>query len=214
MRQRKRRRLALLLALLAALAAAYCVARSRLHTIIADLAATQMDSVISTIINVSINEQIENGAIDYDRMVDFEKSAAGEITALKTNMAEVNHLKTEILNIVNGKLAELQAQPLEIPLGNVILPEFFAGHGPAFPIEVVSITTSGADFENEFLEAGINQTMHRILMNVAVVVTFLAPGGARTVTVSSHVVVAETVLVGNVPASYVTVDGLATNQGA
>ena len=214
MRRKKRRRLLLLLLLVAFIVGAslYSIARSRLFHIVSDMAATQMDSVISTLINVAINEQIEIGTIDYDRMVSFEKNASGEVTALKTNMSEVNHLKTEILNILNAKLELLQAQPIGIPLGNVILPEFFSGRGPELPVEIVSITTSGADFENQFSEAGINQTLHRILMNVEVVVTFLAPGGAKTITVSSRVVVAETVLVGNVPQSYVTIDGLQTQQ--
>ena len=72
-------------------------------------------------------------------------------------------------------------------------------------MRVLSISSSDADFTNDFSEAGINQTAHRIIMDVSITMTILTPVGAESVTVTSGVVVAETVIVGQVPNSYVNV---------
>ena len=94
-----------------------------------------------------------------------------------------------------------------LPLGSVFLPELFSGTGPKLPVKVMSISRSDAEFRNEFKEAGINQTLQQIMMDVIITMTILTPVGTETVTTVSEVVVAETVVVGNVPDSYVNVDG-------
>ena len=72
-------------------------------------------------------------------------------------------------------------------------------------MKVMSISSSDADFRNLFAEAGINQTSHQIMMDVHITMTILTPVGAESVEATSAVVVAETVIVGNVPQSYVNV---------
>ena len=81
--------------------------------------------------NDAIARQIANGTIQYDRIVYFEKNLDGRITALKTNMSEINHLKTDILNIINDEILALDTADIGIPLGSLFLPEFFSGKGPA-----------------------------------------------------------------------------------
>ena len=77
-----------------------------------------------------------------------------------------------------------------------------AGRGPDVHIKVLSVGSPTAEFENRFTDAGINQTKHQILLNVDVNVQMLMPGYTRTITVSSTLSVAETVIVGSVPETY------------
>jgi len=88
----------------------------------------------------------------------------------------------------------------------LILPELFSGAGPRLPVKIMSVSTSDAEFRNEFSEAGINQSLQQIMMDVTISMTVLTPMGTETVTASSEVVIAETVIVGSVPDSYVKVD--------
>ena len=155
--------------------------------------------------NEAIEEQLENGQIDYDNIVFLEKDVNGNITALKTNIAEINRLKTQILSVVDTMLLDLDINEVGLPLGSLILPELFSGTGPKLPVKVMSISSSDADFRNIFAEAGINQTSHQIMMDVYITMTILTPVGAESVEATSAVVVAETVIVGNVPQSYVNV---------
>ena len=181
--------------------------RYRYNDAIRTLAQTQVRNATSDLINDSIDAQIELGNIHYDRIVFFEKDLNGEITALKTNMAEVNRLKTAILNLVNDEILAMDTSQLAIPLGSLALPELFSGRGPGIPVEVISIRNSDGSFESYFSEAGINQTLHQLTMEVVVDVSVLVLGKAEEFTVSSHVVVAETVIVGQVPNTFLNYGG-------
>ena len=181
--------------------------RYRYNDSIRALAQTQVRNATSDLINDSIDAQIELGNIHYDRIVYFEKDLNGEITALKTNMAEINRLKTAILNLVNDEILAMDTSKLSIPLGSLALPEIFSGRGPGIPIEVISIRNSDGSFESYFSEAGINQTLHQLTMEVVVDVSVLVLGKAEEFTVSSQVVVAETVIVGRVPDTFLNYGG-------
>ena len=173
--------------------------------LVQELAKARVANKASSIINDAVEAQLRNDNIDYDAIVFLEKDRNGAITALKTNINEINRLKTEILSLIDTMLLDLDINDVGLPLGSLILPEFFSGTGPVLPVKVMSISTSDADFYNEFTEAGINQTSHRIDMEVRITMTILTPVGTESVTATSTVVVAETVIVGTVPGSYVDV---------
>lgn len=181
--------------------------RLRHYDTIMELARTEVVNSTSDLINDAIDTQIEMGNIQYDRIVYFEKDLNGRITALKTNISEVNRLKTDILNLINDEILAMDSSQLGIPLGNFILPEVLSGKGPGIPIEVLSIRNSDAAFSSRFSEAGINQTLQQINMDVSVDVTVLVLGAAESFTVTSQVVVAETVIVGDVPQTFFQTGG-------
>lgn len=176
--------------------------RYQYHNAIMELAETQVRNSTSDLINDAIDRQIEIGHIQYDRMVYFEKDLNGNITALKTNMSEVNRLKTDILDLINDEILALDSSDLGIPIGSLILPELFSGRGFQIPVLIHSIRNSDASFSSSFTQAGINQTLQQLTMEVLVDVTILVLGQTRSFTVSSHVVVAETVIVGQVPNTF------------
>lgn len=176
--------------------------RHKYHSAIFELAETQVRNSTSDLINDAIDKQIELGHIQYDRMVYFEKDLNGRITALKTNMSEVNRLKTDILNIINDEILALDTKDLGIPIGSLIFPEMLSGKGFQIPVLIHSIRNSDASFTSTFTEAGINQTLQQLNMEVIVDVTVLVLGKTNSFTVKSNVVVAETVIVGQVPETF------------
>ena len=207
MRRRIRRLLQLLLVLLAAVFLAFLMLRSRYRDVIRDLAETQVKNTTSDLTNDAIAKQIADGVIQYDRIVYFEKDLDGRITALKTNMSEVNRLKTDILNLINDEILALDSSDIGIPLGSLFLPELFSGKGPAIPVRILSIRNSDATFSSKFSQAGINQTLHQLTMIVSVDVAVLVLGQTSSFTVNSEVVVAETVIVGDVPSTFLQTGG-------
>ena len=119
MRRRRGRRLRRVLILLLVLVLGmYLLMRSRFNPIAKDLAMTQVMNQTSDLINDAIAEQIARDNIQYDRIIYFEKDLNGRITALKTNMSEVNRLKTDILTIRNGEILALDPHDIGIPLGS------------------------------------------------------------------------------------------------
>ena len=149
-----------------------------------------------------------DGVIQYDRIVYFEKDLEGRITALKTNMSEVNRLKTDILNIINDEILALDTSDIGIPLGSLFFPEFLSGKGPVIPVHILAIRNSDAVFASDFSQAGINQTLHKLTMEVSVDVAVLVLAQTESFTVNSEVVVAETVIVGEVPQTYLQTGGI------
>ena len=207
--RRKRRilRRCLLLGAVALLAILGAVTRLYYLPAVSALAVTQVDNSTSTLINDAIDRQISQGNIRYEDLVTLEKNLDGQITALKTNMAEVNRLKTETLSIINREITGLGREDLGVPLGSVVFPALFSGRGPLLPVRLVTVRTASADFENRFTHAGINQTLHQIILTVEVTVTVMTPAGAQDVPVRSQVVAAQTVIVGSVPQTVITVTG-------
>lgn len=201
-KRRLRRRLRLPIVLLVALIAFLTV---RARPLIRELATARVENQAQNVINDAVERLLEQGDIQYDRIVLLEKDVEGNVTALKTNIAEVNRLKTKTLAAVDSMVLELSADEVGLPLGSLVFPTFFSGSGPKLPVRILSISNSDADFRNVFSEAGINQTAHQIMMEVQLYMTVLTPVGTENVCVSSSVVVAETVIVGRVPQSYVNV---------
>ena len=197
----------LLVFLLALLLVGVMMLRSRYRDVIGELARTQVKNTTSDLTNDAIAKQIADGIIQYDRIVYFEKDLDGRITALKTNMSEVNRLKTDILNIINDEILALDTSDLGIPLGSLFLPELLSGKGPAIPVHILSIRNSDASFSSGFSQAGINQTLHQLIMEVSVDVAILVLGQTESFTITSEVVVAETVIVGAVPNTFLQTNG-------
>ena len=202
------RRILCLTAVLALLAVAVLlVLRTKYRKVLTELAQTQVKNVTSDLINDAVDREIAEGTIQYDRLVYFEKDLEGRITALKTNMGEINRLKTETLALINQEILDMDSSALGVPIGSLVLPEVFAGRGFSIPIEILTIRNSDASFSSCFSQAGINQTLQQMTMDVFVDVTVLILGSTESFTVSSQVVVAETVIVGQVPNTYLQTGG-------
>ena len=204
---RLRRRWMVILLLLALLVPA-AVMRMRLFPMVEELAVTRVTNQTARLINDAIDAQIRDGVVDYSNMVLLEKDDTGAVTALKTNISEMNALKTRILDTVNEVILQLNVEEIGVPIGNLLVPTLFSGRGPYLPVKVLTVRSSEAAFSNQFTQAGINQTLHQIIMTITIDMTIVTPAGTEQVDTSSQVVVAETVIVGTVPESYLAIDGV------
>ncbi len=204
---RLRRRWMVILLLLALLVPA-AVMRMRLFPMVEELAVTRVTNQTARLINDAIDAQIRDGVVDYSNMVLLEKDDTGAVTALKTNISEMNALKTRILDTVNEEILQLNVEEIGVPIGNLLVPALFSGRGPYLPVKVLTVRSSEAAFSNQFTQAGINQTLHQIIMTITIDMTIVTPAGTEQVDTSSQVVVAETVIVGTVPESYLAIDGV------
>lgn len=176
--------------------------RFRMVPMIRELAKTRVSNEASTAINRAVIRQIEEGNISYDRIVILEKDVQGTISAIRTNMAEVNRLKSEVLDAVDEEILEISVSEISMPIGSLILPELFSNKGPSIPVRIISVSSSDASFSSAFSAAGINQTLHQLLITVSATMTVLTPMGTQNVTTDSQIIVAETVIVGSVPQTY------------
>lgn len=174
----------------------------RARPLIIQVAKTETHDLILETMNDAIESEINSGDMDYDKLVSLDRDSEGNITALVTNMALINTLKTKISNTVIDDVQGMSNTRISVPIGDAFGGMLFYGRGPGIPVKIQSITKVDAEFSNSFTDAGVNQTRHRIMLTVTAEIGLLIPGCSATENVSTQVAVAETVIVGAVPSIY------------
>ncbi len=212
-RKKRRRRRIILIVLLLVVTGLILLVELHLSPYIRELARNQAVNAASNAITDAVGEMLRREDTDFSRVIVLEKDVQGHITALRTDMGQVERLKVEVLGILGGLIAEINTQQLGIPLGNLLLPDLLAGTGPVLPVKAVSLTMSNADFFSDFTEAGINQTLQTLKVKFTISLTILTTVGYETVDVDSDVTVAQTVIVGTVPETYVNLGHLTATEG-
>ena len=173
-----------------------------LKPVMTSMATARVSNLVNRIVSATVNEAVENGDIDYQNFVIFEKDETGHITALRSNVAEVNRMQGQITDEILHRLSEVATSELEIPLGTLTGSALLAGRGPSLFVRMQAVGSASAAFRNQFTAAGINQTRHQIFLDVDVYMSILLPGMKTSTRVSNEIAVAETVIVGGVPDTY------------
>ena len=199
---REKRRLLLFL-VCAALIALAVTAMTQLRPILTSLATARVSNAVTRVVNTSVNETLYDAGVDYDRLISLEKDNEGHITAVKSNMAEFNRLQSAVLADVLQRLSEVSTRELAIPLGSLTGSPLLAGRGPLLHIKMQSVGSSSAHFENAFASAGINQTRHKVYLQLSASIRIVIPTGTKTTNVTANMLVAESIIVGKVPESFV-----------
>ena len=157
--------------------------------VVVDLATARTSNAVNRIVVAAVNDAVD-------------KDAEGHVTALRSNMAAFNRLQASIADDILQRMAEVSSTDLAIPIGTLTGSPLLAGRGPCLRVRMQSVGTATARFDNQFSSAGINQTRHRIILDVDVHVSILLPGLTTYTKVSNEISVAETVIVGGVPETY------------
>lgn len=179
-----------------------CVMLFHLRPLLISLATARCSNTVNRIVVAAVNDAVENGHLEYGKLVSFDKDTEGRVAALRSDMAAFNRLQTEVAEDVLARLAEVSATELTVPLGTLTGSPLLAGRGPKLHVKMETLGSASAKFSDRFLAAGINQTKHQILLEVDVSVSILLPGITTYTKVSNEISVAETVIVGGVPQTY------------
>ena len=202
---KRRRRLPVALLLFLAM---FCLFFAAVAIFLKDLSAQIAVSDASDIVTVQINNAISDimAEQDYsgDYFVSFEKDAAGDVTAISSNMARINALSAKILHRVVGA-TENRTIEIGIPAGNLTGISLLMGRGPNIPVQIIVLTSSRVEFNNSIVTAGINQTKHQINLEVIVDIDILVPWGTESSQVMTEILIADTIVVGQVPDTYLNV---------
>lgn len=184
----------------------------KLRPVVAHIAETQVSNTMTAVIELAVTEDLAKRNISYGDLVTIQRDNTGAITALTTNMAQINLLRAELTAAILEALEGVDVSTIQVPLGSLLDFEPLWARGPALQARAMTVGTVSAEFESEFSSAGVNQTLHRIWMDVTVPMTVLLPGGELQVKVQTSLPVAETVVVGQVPNTYLSLDGAHANS--
>ncbi len=181
------------------------VVERNLSRIMLDMAYAQAYSLAVETINQSVSDVMQGG-VTYDELMISHKDGQGHVTMLAANTVRMNELAMKIALKAEDELAKEEHQQINIPMGAALGIQFLAGGGPRIPVRIVPIGAVNTQFVTEFQSAGINQTRHKISMQIATTVRLVIPTGSKRVDVLSVVPIAESIIVGGVPDSFVDVN--------
>ena len=203
-RKRRLRGLRAALLVLLVLTALLLAAEQNLSRTMLDLAYAQAYALAVETINQAVWEATQGG-VDYGELVTAIRDEQGRVTMLHANTTRMNELAAETALIAQRRLGAHDNDYIDIPLGSAIGVKFLAGSGPRIRARIVPVGAVGTEFVTDFESAGINQTRHRILLRLDTTVRLVVPTGSQRVDVVSNVPIAESIIVGAVPDSFVDV---------
>ena len=114
---------------------------------------------------------------------------------------------------MNRKFDKFCETEIKIPLGGLAGFRILSGIGVSVPVRFTPFGTAYADFKSSVEGVGINRTYHKIYIEASATVSIFIPMHQEVLTVKTQVPIAETVISGEVPDTYLNIDGLVNNEG-
>lgn len=204
-RYRRGRWLSGLLILLMILAGLFVWAEINLRPVILSMAEAQARVMAVQAMNDAVFEVMRNGGAYVDLMT-VVLDEGGRVAMMQANTARMNELATLAALKVQNNLDMIADAGISIPLGAALGLRLLAGSGPRVRVRVVPAGAVTTEFLSEFTSAGINQTRHKIYLQMNATVQMVIPTGTKIAEVAAHVPVAESIIVGQVPESFVDVN--------
>ena len=166
---------------------------------------------IATIIS---NNEATNVMKDhtYDELFTIEKDNDGNITMIKSNVIQINEIISDVAVKIQNSINERGKENIKITIGSFTGSKLLSGRGPGIPIKISSIGNVETDLRSEFSAQGINQTLHRVYLQVDCEVSILTPYNTISEKVSNQVLLIENVIVGKIPNTYYNLDGIDSNN--
>lgn len=161
-------------------------------------------AVTISLIDDAINERLVELGDDanYGNLVKLSYTSDGKVASIESNTKLINRIKNDMLTEINDRLMKGETENVDLTVGTLSGIPLFHGSGPTVRMEVEPKGYADAVFISEFTDAGLNQTLHRMIMRTTVSVTAFIPMYSVETKVSGDFLIAETVIVGNVPESF------------
>lgn len=179
---------------------------AKLRPVVAEVASAQVRNTITAVVENAVTADLAARQVSYADFVTIQRDEGGAITALTTDMARMNLLRAELVDAILEAVAGVDVSEVVVPLGSLFDLEPLWARGPTLKARAMTVGTVRAEFDSQFTSAGVNQTLHRVWMEVDVPMTLLLPGGEVEVAVDTRLCVAETVIVGKVPDTYLQLE--------
>lgn len=143
----------------------------------------------------------------YDDLITIIRDNDGNIKILKTNTKNINQIMSDIPVSMLDKFKQSENANISLYLGSILGTKIFSATGPKINIRIANVGNVDTKLKSEFISQGINQTLHRIYLELNCEVTILTPYDTIKQKIDNQVLIAESVIVGDVPYSYYNMNG-------
>lgn len=150
-------------------------------------------------INSAADMALEQSAITYSDIVKIERGADNAVTAVMTDIAVVNKIKTETNAALLDAISGMDGEEVPVSLGTLTGNAMLSGRGPDINVRVRLTGSAEVEIRSNFESVGINQTRHVITMEIVCRVYIVMLGAQSVQEILLSVPIAETIIVGTVP---------------
>lgn len=156
-------------------------------------------SQLSEVISGSVQSVLEKTGAEYSDLSTEMYDENGNFVSANINTKNTNKLQSMIVSEINGNISGLSDSEIEISAGTLSGIILLNGKGPEIKLRLVPVGSAQAALKSSFESAGINQTCHRISLDITAEIKAVYPTGSETVTVSMNCILAENIIAGEVP---------------
>lgn len=181
--------------------------RETLLYAVTDFARIDAVNIMTQMIDQTVSEYLKENAVNYNNLCSLEKSQDGKITALTVDSVALNTIKSDLSLMILQRARSLGKCDYNVPIGSLLQSVLLSGRGFNIKVRIVPTGSVASQINNSFIAAGINQTCHRISLRVMLTFSVLAPFTVAGATVEQELPIAETIIFGEVPDAYITVNG-------
>ncbi len=171
---------------------------------IVTIAQARAKSIATRAINNAVNEKLVND-IQYRDLIIVKTDMNGRIVLMQPNTMQINNLASETALAIQESIRDLSNERIRIPLGRLFGSTLLASYTPSITMKIFPVGTVQVNVKNAFEEAGINQTRHQIYLDVDTRVRVVIPLCSSEVKVNAQAPIADTVIVGEVPDSFMNI---------
>ena len=178
-----------------------------INPVILSMSEIKVKSLTQKAVNQAVYEVANSGPV-YDDMIKISRNSSGMVTLISADSNEINRLARDLVKLSEVKLGEISERGISIPVGTFSGMPIFVGRGPDVRIRLIPIGVISCSFRSEFNSAGINQTNHRIYVNIYSNVSVVMPTQNQNIATTTELLLAESIIIGSVPNTYLNSDSL------
>lgn len=146
--------------------------------------------------------------VKYSDLIIIEKNSEGKITSLSANVEKMNEISSDVILKTHEELENLEESYIKVPIGTFLGIDILGAHGMQLRVKTLPSGVCLADFYSTFDNAGINQTRHKIILEISTQVEVIAPFFTGVQEYKNEIPIAETVIIGDIPSTYYEIDGI------
>lgn len=201
----KRRTLVLLCVAIGAIVFILIHFQKNVTTVILSISEASIKAIATTAVNEAVFYTLNN-ELNYTDLITIHKDNDGNISGITTNSAKINEIARDTAYISQQNIKRLGENGIYIPLGALTGSEALAGFGPKINIKIIPVGNVICNFVSQFKQAGINQTNHRIYLDVIADINIITPTATTKVASQTEVMICENLIVGEIPKTFLNAD--------
>ena len=163
------------------------------------------EATIRSITTVAVNDAIYytlNDAMRYDDLISIERDEGGNVTSITTDSLKINRIARDTAYLSQENLTKMSAEGIMVPLGALTGIEALAGFGKKINIKIIPISNVECRFVSKFRQAGINQTLHSLYLELVSDISIILPSKSTNLASTIEVLICESVITGKIPDTY------------